>query len=155
MAILDDSSLKIDPYYKTTNGYTHMYLASNDVLMDDDTHTLQTKIDDIDNKIEDLVIMKTVTVPVTVSKGSTYKTTTSLPVVEGYIPIFSAVKGSGSNNVYNYYQEIRKELGGPNGIEWVYSIYTEWKNANTTTNVSKANGSINVLYIRDYHNYKF
>ena len=149
MAILDDSSFKIDPYYKTTNGYTHMYLASDDVLMNDDKTTLQTKMDSVENKLNNYMEIRTIIIPITVAKSATYKTTVDLPKVSNYKPFLPIIKGSGSNNVYNYYNEIRPVYtDGASGQELVkYTLYTEWKNANTTTSVSNANGTVNILYI--------
>lgn len=142
MAILDDSSLKIDPYYKTTNGYTHMYLASDDVLMKDDATTLQTKIDRIDAELTDTIVLQTVSVPIACAAGKTYKTTTNITTKSGYMPLIALVRGTGSNNIYNYYIEVRQHM---NGIVPQYSVYSEWKNPSTTS-VSNATAAVVVIW---------
>lgn len=145
MAILDDSSLKIDPYYKTTNGYTHMYLASDDVLMDDDKTTLQTKMNSVDRKLTDAFFIENVSVQITCNAGKTYKTTTTLDksnMIHNdsiYQPFIAFVRGTGSNNIYNYYVDVRAYADGTG-----YNVYTEWKNP-STTNVS-ANATVSVVW---------
>ncbi len=146
MAILDDSSLKIDPYYKTTNGYTHMYLASNDVLMDDDKTTLQTKMNSVDDALADTITISTIGVPITCAAGKTYKTTTELPLVSGYVPICSMITGTGSNNIYNYYNEVRLKQNSTYNTK-SYVVYTEWKNPSTTA-VKSATASVAVIWAK-------
>lgn len=151
MAILDDSSLKIDPYYKTTNGYTHMYLASDDVLMNDDTHTLQTKMDDVDKNLVEYVKISSISVSLgSIAKSGVSKPTVDIPSIDGYIPILATIKGSGSNYVYNYYVRIDRIINGDMSI--TYKLYSEWKNTNASEKVT-ATANVNILYIRDYHNY--
>lgn len=150
MAILDDSSLKIDPYYKTTNGYTHMYLASDDVLMDDDKTTLQTKMNsvnsrlyNIEDRLSQFILVDKIGIPISCAAGKTFKTSQIPREIDGYTPIFCLVTGTGSNNLYNYYNIVRY-----NADSACYEVYTEWKNPGST-NVKDATASISVIYLKD------
>ena len=46
------------------------------------------------------------------SAGATTKLTIDIPNIDGYEPVLPVLKGSGSNNVYNYYNEIRPVYTG-------------------------------------------
>ena len=109
------------------------------------------------NKIETFLPLQyevaDVSVPLlSVGAGKTYKTTVEIippstyEAGKTYVPIFSSVKGTGSNNIYNYYQEIRTVKSGD--LITGYELYSEWKNPSTTTVSSTA--KVNILFAREY-----
>lgn len=48
----------------------------------------------------------------------------------GYEPVLTVVKGTGNNNVQNYYMDVRSE--NKNGKN-IYTLYTEWRNFSSKT----------------------
>lgn len=74
------------------------------------------------------------------SAGATAKLTIDIPNIDGYEPVLPVFKGSGSNNVYNYYNEIRPVYtDGASGKELVkYTLYSEWKNAGSSSVTNKS-----------------
>lgn len=83
------------------------------------------------------------------SAGATTKLTIDIPNIDGYEPVLPVLKGSGSNNVYNYYNEIRPVYtDGASGKELVkYTLYSEWKNAGSSP-VTKKSAIFYMLYRR-------
>lgn len=72
--------------------------------------------------------------------GATTNLTIDIPNIDGYEPVLPVLKGSGSNNVYNYYNEIRPVYtDGASGKELVkYTLYSEWKNAGSSPATKKS-----------------
>ena len=83
------------------------------------------------------------------SAGATTKLTIDIPNIDGYEPVLPVLKGSGSNNVYNYYNELRPVYtDGASGKELVkYTLYSEWKNAGSSP-VTKKSAIFYMLYRR-------
>lgn len=83
------------------------------------------------------------------SAGATTKLTIDIPNIDGYEPVLPVLKGSGSNKVYNYYNEIRPVYtDGASGKELVkYTLYSEWKNAGSSP-VTKKSAIFYMLYRR-------
>ena len=81
--------------------------------------------------------------------GATTNLTIDIPNIDGYEPVLPVLKGSGSNNVYNYYNEIRPVYtDGASGKELVkYTLYSEWKNAGSS-HVTKKSAIFYMLYRR-------
>lgn len=149
MAISDTIKYKINTFVKNASGYIHMYLSSNDVLMDDDKTTLQTKMTAVEKQLLNCVRVDSMSVSLgTIAKSGTSKPTVDIPSINGYIPILATVKGSGSNNVYNYYLRIDSKIGGGDNGETLYSLYSEWKNTNASASVT-CTANVNILYIAD------
>lgn len=118
-------------------------------------NSIGTHIEDIEDFLRLGYYVGEVSVPIPlVSAGKTFKTTVEIPGVPSgpsgqvFVPVFSAVKGTGSNNVYNYYQEIRTVRDGEQHIVG-YTLYSEWKNPSSTL-VEKATAKINILYLREF-----
>lgn len=115
-------------------------------------NSIGTHIEDIEDFLRRGYYVGEVSVPITlVSGGKTFKTTVEIPSAGQYgvyVPVFSAVKGTGSNNIYNYYQEIRTVRDGEQHIVG-YTLYSEWKNPSSTL-VEKATAKINILYLREF-----
>lgn len=115
-------------------------------------NSIGTHIEDIEDFLRRGYYVGEVSVPITlVSAGKTFKTTVEIPSAGqygAYVPVFSSVKGTGSNNIYNYYQEIRTVRDGEQHITG-YTLYSEWKNPSSTL-VEKATAKINILYLREF-----
>lgn len=81
--------------------------------------------------------------------GATSKVTVDIPNIDGYEPVLPVLKGSGNNNVYNYYNEIRPVYtDGASGPELVKcTLYSEWKNAGSS-NVTGNPAIFYMLYRR-------
>lgn len=118
-------------------------------------NSIGTHIEDIEDFLRRGYYVGEVSVPIPLaSAGKTFKTTVEIPSVPSgasgkvFVPVFSAVKGTGSNNIYNYYQEIRTVRDGEQHIVG-YTLYSEWKNPSSTL-VEKATAKINILYLREF-----
>lgn len=129
------------------------YTQTGDGVTAGAMNSIGTHINSIENFLPLRYEVDEVSVPLlAVGAGKTFKTTVEIlppktnEAGKTYIPIFSAVKGTGSNNIYNYYQEIRTVKSGE--LITGYELYTEWKNPSTTTVSSTA--KVNILYAREY-----
>lgn len=115
-------------------------------------NSIGTHIEDIEAFLRLGYYVGEVSVPIPlVMAGKTFKTTVEIPSAGQYgvyVPVFSAVKGTGSNNIYNYYQEIRTVRDSEQHIVG-YTLYSEWKNPSSTL-VDKTTAKINILYLREF-----
>lgn len=129
------------------------YTQTGDGVTAGAMNSIGTHIEDIESFLRLGYHVREVSVPITLaSAGKTFKTTVEIPSVSSgasgkvFAPVFSAVKGTGSNNLYNYYQEIRTVRDSDLHITG-YTLYSEWKNP-SSTNVTNATAKVNILYMR-------
>lgn len=131
------------------------YTQTGDGVTAGAMNSIGTHIEDIEAFLRLGYYVGEVSVPITLaSAGKTFKTTVEIPSVPSgtsgkvFVPVFSAVKGTGSNNLYNYYQEIRTVRDSNLHITG-YTLYSEWKNP-SSTDVANATAKINILYLRAF-----
>lgn len=131
------------------------YTQTGDGVTAGAMNSIGTHIEDIEAFLRLGYYVGEVNVPITLaSAGKTFKTTVEIPSVPSgasgkvFVPVFSAVKGTGSNNLYNYYQEIRTVRDSDLHITG-YTLYSEWKNP-SSTNVANATAKVNILYMRAF-----
>lgn len=126
------------------------YTQTGDGVTAGAMNSIGTHIEDIEAFLRLGYYVGEVSVPIPlISAGKTFKTTVEIPSVpsdKAFAPVFSAVKGTGSNNLYNYYQEIRTVRDDNLHITG-YTLYSEWKNP-SSTNVANATAKVNILYAR-------
>ena len=129
------------------------YTQTGDGVTAGAMNSIGTHIEDIEAFLRLGYYVGEVSVPIMLaSAGKTFKTTVEIPSVPSgasgkvFAPVFSAVKGTGSNNIYNYYQEIRTVRDSDLHITG-YTLYSEWKNP-SSTNVANATAKVIILYFR-------
>ena len=104
--------------------------------------TVKGAISELNRNIKDYIIIKEVNVTITsITGGSEFKSKKSIPKVDGYKPVLASVKGSGHNQIYNYYVSIDSDKA---------VLYTEWRSffASSVT-LRDIKATINVIYTRN------
>lgn len=103
--------------------------------------TVKGAIAELNRNIKDYIIIKEVTVTITsITGGSEFKNKRSIPQVDGYEPVLASVKGSGHNQIYNYY------VGIDNSKK---ALYTEWRSLASSVTLRDIQATINVIYTRN------
>lgn len=96
---------------------------------------------ELNRNLKDYIIIKEVNVTISsIAPGGSFKITTSIPQVDGYEPLLASAKGSGHNQIYNYYVGITDNKTG---------VYTEWRSIASSATLSNVTARINVIYIRN------
>lgn len=136
----------------------HLQLQVDDIdnRVTDNTEkvtTLQNDMIDVKYKLSDGCVLFLVSVKlgldgiiegnrvskITVALGSDFERMISL----GYEPVLTVVKGTGNNNVQNYYMDVRSE--NKNGKN-IYTLYTEWRNFSSKE--VKATALVGILLVK-------
>lgn len=104
--------------------------------------TVKGAIAELNRNIKDYIIIKEVTVTITsITGGSEFKSKRSIPQVDGYKPVLASVKGSGHNQIYNYYVSIDNSKK---------ALYTEWRSlVASSVTLRDIQATINVIYTRN------
>lgn len=140
----------------------HLQLQVDDIdnRVTDNTEKVTGLLDDMTdakNKLTDQYIVLTLDVDIrSVEAEKTYKEETFFydsfeqMLLKGYKPILAVVKGTGSNNIQNYYVEIRERVGAGDKGETLHTLYTEWRNISTKTTVKNTTAKVNILCVKNY-----
>lgn len=138
----------------------HLQLEVNDLDSrvtenTEDVAVLKKDVADAKNKLTDqyVVLEMQINIP-SIEGGKTYKDESFFydsyeqTLLEGYKPILTVVKGTGSNNIQNYYMEVRDRIGAGDKGENLHTLYTEWKNI-SSIKVNKATAKVNILCVKN------
>ena len=119
-------------------GHLQLEVDNLDSRVTDNTEkvtTLQNDMIDVKYKLSDGCVLFLVRVPLgldgRIEGNGVSKRTVALDydfehmISLGYEPVLTTVKGTGNNNVQNYYMEVRSE--NKNGKN-IHTLYTEWRN---------------------------
>ena len=136
----------------------HLQLEVNDLdsRVTDNTEkvtTLQNDMIDVKYKLSDGCALFLVRVPLglngRIEGNEVSKRTVALDydfehmLSLGYEPVLTVVKGTGNNNVQNYYMDVRSE--NKNGKN-IHTLYTEWRNF--SSKAVTATASVGILLVK-------
>lgn len=103
--------------------------------------TVKGAISELNRNIKDYIIIKEVNVTITsITGGSEFKSKKSIPQIDGYEPVLASVKGSGHNQIYNYYVSVDSDKA---------VLYTEWRSLASSVTLRDIKATINVIYTRN------